>query len=108
AGGGSRDVIYTPNDYTMIGGVEVEVLSSSNQAGTGAQTLIGNGFAQEIYGNAGVNFIEGGGGADTLIGLAGNDVYVVDSLDDYVSESVGGGRDVVYAQTSYALAAGQE
>jgi len=108
ARGGTRDVIYTPNDYTMIGGVEVEVLSSSNQPGTGPQTLIGNEFGQEIYGNAGVNFIEGGGGADFLMGLGGNDVYVVDGMSDYVGESVGGGRDVVYAQASYALAAGQE
>jgi len=108
-GGGSRDAIYTPTDYQMRGGVEVEVLSSSNQAGTSAQTLIGNAFAQEIYGNAGVNFIEGGGGADTLVGLGGNDVYVVDSADDYVAENAGGGaHDVVFAKASYALAAGQE
>ena len=108
AGGGTRDIIYTPGDYTMIGGVEVEVLASSNQAGTNAQTLIGNNLGQEIYGNNGANFILGGGGADYLSGLGGNDTYVVDSMDDYVAESAGGGSDVVYAQASYALAAGQE
>ncbi|HEV2817968.1 MAG TPA: calcium-binding protein [Allosphingosinicella sp.] len=106
--GGGTDIIYTPLDYVMISGVEVELLASSNQSGTGAQTLIGNGFNQTIYGNNGANFIEGGGGADYLAGLAGNDVYVVDSADDYVAESAGGGSDVVYATTSYALAAGQE
>jgi len=106
--GGGTDIIYTPGDYTMIGGVHVELLASSNQAGTNAQTLIGNEFDQTIYGNAGANFIEGGGGTDTLVGLAGNDVYVVDSAGDYVAESAGGGRDVVYAKASYTLAAGQE
>jgi len=106
--GGGTDIIYTPLDYVMISGVEVELLASSNQAGTGPQTLMGNSFNQTIYGNAGANFIEGGGGTDTLIGLGGNDVYVVDSAGDYVAESAGGGRDVVYAQTSYTLAAGQE
>jgi Ca2+-binding RTX toxin-like protein len=107
-GGGARDVIYTPNDYVMIAGLDVEVLSSSNQSGTGAQTLIGNAIAQEIYGNAGVNFIEGGGGADYLMGLGGNDVYVVGDAGATVVESAGGGRDVVYTRSSYALGAGQE
>ncbi|MEA3044328.1 MAG: hypothetical protein QOH47_2166, partial [Sphingomonadales bacterium] len=67
-GGGSRDVIYTPGDYVMTAGVDVEVLSSSNQSGTNAQTLVGNGIAQEIYGSNGANFIDGGGGADFLSG----------------------------------------
>jgi len=106
-GGGARDVIYTPSDYVMIEGVEIEVLASSDQSGTGAQTLIGNGFGQEIYGNNGTNFLEGGGGADYLAGFGGDDAYVVDSADDYVAESALGGRDVVYAKVSYALAAGQ-
>ena len=53
----------------------------SSQDATTALTLIGNGFGQEIYGNAGANFIDGGGGADFLVGLGGNDVYVVDSAE---------------------------
>ena len=107
AGGGTRDTAYAVSDYKLETGVEIEVLSSSNQAGTGAQTLIGNAFNQEIYGNNGANYLEGGGGADVLIGLGGDDVYVVDS-DEFVSESAGGGRDVVYATASYALIAGEE
>jgi Ca2+-binding RTX toxin-like protein len=108
AGGGARDVIYATGDYVMVGGLDVEVLSSANQAGTSAQRLIGNALAQEIYGNNGANFIEGGGGADYLAGLGGDDVYVIDGADDFVAEAVGGGRDVVYAQAGYALGAGQE
>jgi len=106
--GGGRDVVYTPADYTLEAGVEVEVLSSSSQAGTAPLTLIGNGFGQEIYGNAGANFIQGGGGTDFLFGLAGNDSYFVSGPNEHVFENAGGGRDVVYAQTSYALEAGQE
>ena len=107
AGEGTRDVIYTVGNYTMAAGVDVEVLSAQNQAGTGALSLVGNALSQEIYGNAGANYLEGGGGADVLIGLGGDDIYLVDS-DEYVSESAGGGRDVVYATASYALVGNEE
>jgi predicted extracellular nuclease len=106
--GGGTDVVYARGDYTLTAGAEVEVISTISQDATASVALIGNGFGQTIYGNAGANFLEGGGGADVLIGLAGNDVYVVDSASDYVAESGGGGRDVVYARASFALGSGQE
>src|SRR5436190_15458252 len=43
-----------------------------------------------------------------MAGFGGNDVYVVDSADDYVAEAAGGGRDVLYALGDYVLAAGNE
>ena len=106
AGEGTRDVVYAAANYTLGVGVQVEVLSAASQAATTALSLIGNAFNQEIYGNEGANYLEGGGGADTLIGLGGDDIYIVDA-DEYVSEGAGGGRDVVYAMVSYALAAGE-
>ena len=108
ADGGSRDVAYALASYTLEAGVAIEVLSAADQAGTAPLALVGNAPDQEIYGNAGGNQLEGGGGSDFLIGLGGNDVYFIDSADDQVVESAGGGRDVVYAQSSYTLAAGQE
>ena len=41
---------------------------------------------------AGANALNGGGGADALVGLAGDDSYVVDRLDDRVIEPAGQGR----------------
>jgi Ca2+-binding RTX toxin-like protein len=43
-----------------------------------------------------------------MIGAAGDDVYLVDSALDVVIETAAGGHDVVYAATSYALAATAE
>jgi VCBS repeat-containing protein len=106
--GGGTDVVYARDDYVLSAGAEVETLSTFSQDATTAMSLAGNTFGQTIYGNAGANFLDGGGGTDTLIGLAGNDVYVVDSASDYVAESLGGGRDVVYAKVSYSLGVGQE
>src|SRR5205085_4542915 len=56
--------------------------------------------------NYGDNLIRGGGGADYVRGFGGNDIYYVDSSDDTVFELNGEGTDVVYASSSYALAAG--
>ncbi|HEV2815915.1 MAG TPA: M10 family metallopeptidase C-terminal domain-containing protein [Allosphingosinicella sp.] len=106
--GGGTDIVYARGSYTLSAGAEVEVLSAVSQSATTAMTLVGNGLAQTIYGNAGANYLDGGGGADVLIGLGGNDVYVVDGASDYVGESAGGGRDVVYTSATYALGAGEE
>jgi Ca2+-binding RTX toxin-like protein len=106
AGGGS-DSVAAKTSYNLTPGAEVEVLSTSDNAGTVAISLNGNGFSQSLIGNAGNNYLDGGGGADILIGLGGNDTYIVDA-DDRVVEQGGGGSDNVAAKTSYVLEAGQE
>jgi VCBS repeat-containing protein len=105
--GGGNDSVYATGNYTLAGGSEIEQLLSSDPLGTTAQSLTGNEYNNTITGNAGANVISGGGGTDTLIGLAGDDTYFVDSNDSVV-EAVGGGTDVVYASTSYQLAANSE
>jgi Ca2+-binding RTX toxin-like protein len=107
--GGGRDVVYSPFDYTLLAGQEIEVLSANNHSATTPLNLTGNALGQEIWGNAGVNNLRGGGGNDFLLGLGGSDNYFVDTASAYVFETAGGGaRDVVYSSVSYALLAGQE
>ncbi|MEA3028998.1 MAG: hypothetical protein QOG13_323 [Sphingomonadales bacterium] len=109
SGGGGRDVVYALANYTLEAGQEIEVLSAASQAATTPLELIGNALNQEIYGNAGANFLQGGGGTDYLFGLGGNDTYLVSGANERVFEGAGGGaRDVVYAQASFTLEAGQE
>jgi VCBS repeat-containing protein len=103
-----RDIVYARANYALTAGAEVEILTAISQAATTPLQLIGNAFNQEIYANAGNNFLDGGGGADYLRGFAGNDTYIVDSLDDVAFESIGDGTDVVYARSNYALVANSE
>jgi Ca2+-binding RTX toxin-like protein len=105
--GGGFDNVAAKTSYVLNAGAEVEVLSTTDNAGTAAIALNGNEFGQSLIGNAGNNYLDGGGGADTLIGLGGNDTYIVDA-DDRVVEAVGGGFDNVAAKTSYVLNAGAE
>ena len=106
--GGGIDTVAAKVSYVLTAGQEVEILSTTDNGGTAAIVLIGNGFGQSVVGNAGANYLDGGGGADALIGLGGNDTLIVDSADDVVMEAAGGGADTVAAMASYILTAGQE
>jgi Ca2+-binding RTX toxin-like protein len=105
AAGGGYDNVLASENYTLNAGAQVEVLSTTNHAGTGTFTLIGNEYGQSILGNAGVNYLTGGGGADILAGFGGDDFLYVDA-DDRIVEIAGGGYDNVLASTSYVLNAG--
>ena len=109
ATGGGNDIVQTHVSYGLAIGQEIELLSTAANAETTAIDLTGNEFTNTIYGNEGVNNLRGGGGAgDRLIGLGGNDVYFIVSGSEQLFEAAGGGNDAAYANSSYALAAGQE
>jgi len=101
------DVVLTDASYALASGSEVEWLSTSFTAGTGAINLTGNGIANFLIGNNGANTLDGGGGADVMVGFAGDDIFVVDDAGDLAFENAGEGFDAVVATASYALAAGQ-
>jgi Ca2+-binding RTX toxin-like protein len=78
-------------------------------------TLIGNGYSNDIQGRGGNDRLLGGSGADTLVGGAGsdrleggpgNDLFYVDRRSDRVLEYARKGTDTVLASASYALGAG--
>jgi Ca2+-binding RTX toxin-like protein len=108
-GNGTNDRIYSGVSYALSSGSEVEVLRTTDAAGTAAINLTGNEFKQTLLGNAGANTLDGKGAADTMRGLEGNDIYRVDDAGDRVLEVAGGGTsDKVLASVSYTLAAGQQ
>jgi len=95
AGGGS-DRVLASTSYTLAAGAEVEKLTTTDNFGTGAIDLTGNGAGQAIYGNDGANVLDGKGGIDDLIGAGGADIFAfttaigpgtgnVDTIHDFVS-----------------------
>ena len=108
AGNGSADRIGTSVSFTLLAGVDIEILTTTSARGTAAIALTGNALSQTITGNAGDNVLSDGGGAgDTLTGAAGNDHYILRAADSIVSEGIGGGSaDRVFVGLSYVLTAG--
>jgi Ca2+-binding RTX toxin-like protein len=105
---GEADRVMAAIDYRLGAGVHVERLTTNGSAGTAAIDLTGNGFAQEIVGNAGDNVLtDGAGAADHLRGLSGNDTYrIYTSGTTIVEGAAQGASDKVAAAVDYALAAG--
>jgi len=82
------------------------------QGNRGDDTLDGCGGNDRLLGGTGNDFLDGGlgndwldggSGMDRMVGGSGNDGYVVDTLDDAVMESAGGGTDTIYTDLSYTL-----
>jgi Ca2+-binding RTX toxin-like protein len=121
--GGGVDTVFASANFTLTAGQEIEVLQALSGAvglrltGNGlANTVLGDAGADTLFGGAGNDTLSGGegndilygdAGADSLSGGAGNDTYYVDGLDT-VQESVGGGKDVIYASASFTLTEGLE
>jgi trimeric autotransporter adhesin len=84
--GQGADEVRTSVSYTLAAtNADVETFRTTDEAGTAAINLTGNGVANLIFGNAGNNLIDGGGngdrivggrGIDTLIGNSGGDTFI--------------------------------
>lgn len=70
---------------------------------SGNDTLNGTAGNDLIQGLAGNDLLDGKAGGDTLEGGAGNDTYLIDNVDDVVTENSGAGTDTVKSTLSYTL-----
>ena len=55
-------------------------------------------------GNEGKDILDGGAGIDTLIGGLGDDIYVVDSTTDVITELANQGTDTIESSITFSLA----
>jgi Ca2+-binding RTX toxin-like protein len=97
------DSLSTMIDLTLPDNVERLFLQIPALNGTG------NDLDNLIRGNEFNNTLDGGIGADTLIGFFGDDTYLVDNIDDVVTEVFGQGTvDTVKTSVSYRLGIGSD
>ena len=73
--------------------------------GAGNDFMQGGSEADLLDGGIGNDYLDGGTGADMMAGRAGDDRYVVDSVWDMVSETMGEGADRVISSVNHTLGA---
>ncbi len=76
-----------------VGGVAEDVIRNVEvvYGGSGGDLFVGDGLANQLFGNAGNDTLRGQGGADVLTGGVGADLFVYNSLAE--STVATGGRD---------------
>ena len=76
----------------------------------GDDTLYGMGGEDTLLGGGGKDLLDGGTGKDKMEGGLGNDIYIVDSKQDKVTEGLDAGHDLVRVTglSSYTLGANLE
>jgi Ca2+-binding RTX toxin-like protein len=103
--------------YTTAAGTHSEVLKGteardviSGNAGSdllygygGNDTLLGGGGVDALIGGAGDDSLVGGLKGDTMNGNSGNDIYVVDNVEDSVNENAAEGTDTIQSSITYSL-----
>jgi Ca2+-binding RTX toxin-like protein len=119
----TRNVIYGDAGNDIITGGNFDDLLNGEaghdiiNAGAGNDTLYGGGGSDQLFGGAGTDILYGGTGGDLLdggtgddimAGGVGNDTYIVDNINDVITEIAGEGIDTIYASIDYTLPANVE
>jgi Ca2+-binding RTX toxin-like protein len=71
--------------------------------GTGNDFLEGGNGNDLLYGGAGIDTLNGGAGNNTLIGGSGDDLYLISSTTNTITENADEGIEIVNSSVSYIL-----
>ena len=106
------DLVNSSVSYVLPENVErLTLTGNSSIDGTGnalGNMLTGNSKANMLIGLEGNDTLDGKGGADTMLGGLGDDIYVVDSVGDTVTELPNEGIDTVRSSVAYVLGSNVE
>lgn len=105
-----ENLTLTGSDINGVGNTLGNTMTGSAGAnslsGLAGNDVIRGGLGNDVLdGGDGNDTLDGGSGADTMTGGIGDDIFLVDSLIDVVSESAAGGFDTVQTTVSYTLGA---
>ncbi len=100
----TQGAIDTATVTVQINGVNESIINGT----TGADNLVGSSSNDLINGLEGNDTLNGGGGVDTLKGGLGNDVYIVDTTTDTITENLNEGTDTVQSSVTYTLGSNLE
>jgi len=90
------DTVNASIDYALGENLENVTLTGSDNL-----NATGNELDNVLTGNSGNNVLDGGTGVDTMTGGAGDDTYIVDNINDTVTESIDEGVDLVNSSVTY-------
>ena len=106
------DKVFSSATYTLPVDVEnLTLIGTLAINGTGNDLnniLVGNSAVNRLNGGGGNDTLDGRAGADTMVGGLGFDNYVVDNVDDTISENSSEGTDKVSSSVTYTLPANVE
>ncbi|WP_211167703.1 esterase-like activity of phytase family protein [Pseudanabaena yagii] len=98
------DTVQSSINWTLGNNLENLTLTGSAISGTGNgldNIIIGNNANNILSGGAGNDTLDGGLGADSLTGGTGDDTYIVDNINDTITDS--SGIDTVRSSISWTL-----
>ena len=75
-------------------------------AAAGNDSILGGDGSDSLSGGEGSDTLVGGSGSNTLVGGVGDDLYVITSASDVISEAASQGADRVWAGINYTLGSG--
>ncbi|MFM6097814.1 MAG: lectin-like protein [Dolichospermum sp.] len=100
-----------PDPTTLVpptafrGIIEIKQPGNPINGTNGNDNLIGTNGNDILNGFAGNDTLNGGAGIDTLNGGTDNDIYIVDSTTDTITESANAGIDTIQSSVSYTIVA---